>query len=170
MKNVLIISGHPDLNQSVGNKIILDEVAAALPEANIRKLDSLYPNWQFDIAAEQDALRHADVIVWQFPFSWYSMPALLKKWLDEVFVHGFSHGSKGAPKEAYAPDAIMKHHVEDYCSQFESTAILCGLDLQSIVYTNGISYSARQSEEQIAAQKALAREHAKRLIAAIDAA
>lgn len=184
MKNVLIISGHPDLNQSVANKIILDEVAAALPDANIRKLDSLYPNWQFDIAAEQDVLRHADVIVWQFPFSWYSMPALMKKWLDEVFVHGFSHGSKGvlggkklivsfttgAPKEAYAPDAMMKHHVEDYCSQFESTAILCGLDLQPIVYTNGISYSARQSEEQIAAQKALASKHAKRLISAIDAA
>ena len=44
----------------------------------IRKLDALYPNRRFDIAAEQDALLKADVIVLQFPFSWYSVPGLMK--------------------------------------------------------------------------------------------
>lgn len=33
MKNVLIISGHPDLASSIANATILGEVARALPEA-----------------------------------------------------------------------------------------------------------------------------------------
>ncbi|MCF7098999.1 flavodoxin family protein, partial [Klebsiella variicola] len=31
MKNILIVSGHPDVNHSVANATILDEVATALP-------------------------------------------------------------------------------------------------------------------------------------------
>ena len=75
MQNVLIISGHPNLSESIGNATILDEVAKALPGAKIRFLDALYPDYRIDVAREQQALLEADVIVWQFPFSWYSVPA-----------------------------------------------------------------------------------------------
>ena len=34
MKNILIISGHTDLNQSFANKIILDELQRLLPRAD----------------------------------------------------------------------------------------------------------------------------------------
>lgn len=34
--NILIISGHPALNESVANTIILDEMQKQLPEAHIR--------------------------------------------------------------------------------------------------------------------------------------
>ncbi|GAL26611.1 NAD(P)H oxidoreductase YRKL [Vibrio variabilis] len=37
----------------------------------------------------------ADVIVLQFPFYWYSMPALLKKWMDDVFSFNFAYGPEG---------------------------------------------------------------------------
>lgn len=111
----LIISGHSDLSTSVANKVILDELEKALPDAEIRKLNQLYPTANIDVEAEQKSLLAADLIVWQFPFWWYSLPWLMKKWLDEVFLHGFSHGSKaklggkkllvsfttGAPAEAY---------------------------------------------------------------------
>ena len=46
MKNVLIVSGHPELDTSIANQTILSEVAQALPEAEIRRLDTLYPNYQ----------------------------------------------------------------------------------------------------------------------------
>lgn len=91
----LIISGHPDLSTSVANKAILDELEKAFPDAEIRKLDQLYPTANIDVDAEQKALLEADLIVWQFPFWWYSLPWLMKKWLDEVFLHGFAHGSTG---------------------------------------------------------------------------
>ena len=94
MKKVLIVSGHPDLAASLANATILAEVEKLLPEAEIRRLDSLYPDYRFNIASEQQALLAADIIVWQFPFSWYSVPGLMKLWLDQVFLHGFSHGAQ----------------------------------------------------------------------------
>lgn len=44
MTRALIISGHPNLKESIANATILTAVAAALPEAEIRYLDSLYPD------------------------------------------------------------------------------------------------------------------------------
>lgn len=183
MKNVLIVSGHPDLNGSVANVEILQAVEKALPNAKIRRLDSLYPTYQFDIEAEQSAILEADVIVFQFPFSWYSVPGLMKLWIDKVFVHGFAHGSTakiagkkliistttGAPAEIYQKDGFFKHTVEDYLPQFETFATLCGLEYLSPVITCGVSYVGRD-EAKIAEQKAMARDHAARLVAEIEKA
>ncbi len=182
-KNILIVAGHPDLSRSLANRTILDEVAAQLPQAEIRKLSELYPDYRIDVAAEQAALQNADVIVWQFPFSWYALPGLMKVWLDEVFLHGFAHGSTaklvgkklilsfttGAPEAAYKRDGFMQHSIEDYLAAFESTAILCGLELQPAVYTCGIGYTTRDNETAIAAQREAAKKHAQRLLAAIEA-
>lgn len=52
MKKIVIVSGHPDLKVSLANKTILDEISQKLPEAEIRKLDELYPDCKFDIKAE----------------------------------------------------------------------------------------------------------------------
>lgn len=45
-----------------------------------------------DIAAEQVKLRWADTVIFQFPLWWYSMPAILKGWVDRVFTHSFAYG------------------------------------------------------------------------------
>ena len=92
----------------------------ALPNAKICRLDSLYPTYQFDIEAEQSAILDADVIVFQFPFSWYSVPCLMELRIDKIFIHGFAHGSMakigskkliisttaGAPAEIYQKDGF----------------------------------------------------------------
>lgn len=181
MKSILIISGHPDLSHSVGNATILNEVASALPQVGIRRLDALYPDYRINVSAEQDALLKADIIVWQFPFSWYSLPGLMKLWLDEVFVHGFAHGSTarlggkklvlsfttGAPYSLYAEEGVFGHQLQDYLIQFETTARLCNLEMLQPVYTCGISYAGRD-EKIIAQQMIAAKEHASRLIAQLN--
>ncbi|WP_236790650.1 NAD(P)H-dependent oxidoreductase [Amycolatopsis sp. GM8] len=45
-----------------------------------------------DILAEQEKIEWADVLVLQFPLWWYGMPAILKGWVDRVFVKGFGYG------------------------------------------------------------------------------
>ncbi len=55
MAHILVVSGHPDLNHSIANATILDELATALPDAEIRRLDWLYPDGKFNIAAEQES-------------------------------------------------------------------------------------------------------------------
>ena len=74
MKNVLVVSGHTDLNDSVANKIILEEVKRFITEAEIDCLDKLYPDFQIDAKAEQAKLEKAEVVVLQFPMFWYSAP------------------------------------------------------------------------------------------------
>lgn len=72
MNNVLIISGHTDLATSVANKTILETLARRLPEAEIVKLDELYPDFKINVEAEQQRLLRADIIVLQYPLFWYS--------------------------------------------------------------------------------------------------
>ena len=46
------------------------------------------------------ALRWADAVVLQFPLWWFSMPAILKGWVDRVFAHGFAIGVPSEPAAA----------------------------------------------------------------------
>ncbi|MFD8009257.1 NAD(P)H-dependent oxidoreductase [Streptomyces sp. NPDC058955] len=45
-----------------------------------------------DVLAEQEKLLWADTIVFQFPLWWYTMPAILKGWVDRVFTYRFAYG------------------------------------------------------------------------------
>ncbi|WP_327268904.1 NAD(P)H-dependent oxidoreductase [Streptomyces sp. NBC_01218] len=45
-----------------------------------------------DVRAEQEKLLWADTVILQFPLWWYSMPAILKGWVDRVFTFHFAYG------------------------------------------------------------------------------
>nr|WP_318383168.1 NAD(P)H-dependent oxidoreductase [uncultured Enterobacter sp.] len=45
-----------------------------------------------DIAREQEKLRWADAVIFQFPLWWFSMPAIMKGWFDRVYACGFAYG------------------------------------------------------------------------------
>ncbi|MGW2405740.1 NAD(P)H-dependent oxidoreductase [Streptomyces sp. NPDC001739] len=50
-----------------------------------------------DIAAEQEKVRWADAVILQFPLWWFSVPAILKGWIDRVFTSGFGYGPAVPP-------------------------------------------------------------------------
>jgi NAD(P)H dehydrogenase (quinone) len=43
------------------------------------------------IKSEQEKLLAADLLILQFPMWWFSMPALLKGWIDRVFAFGVTY-------------------------------------------------------------------------------
>jgi len=45
-----------------------------------------------DIAREQDKLKWADAVILQFPLWWFSMPAIMKGWVERVYAYGFAYG------------------------------------------------------------------------------
>lgn len=47
-----------------------------------------------DIRAELDKLLWCDLLVFVFPVFWFSTPAMLKGWIDRVFVSGLVYGGK----------------------------------------------------------------------------
>lgn len=46
-----------------------------------------------DIRAEQQKLLDADLVVLLFPLWWFTVPAILKGWIDRVFTYGFAYGA-----------------------------------------------------------------------------
>jgi NAD(P)H dehydrogenase (quinone) len=45
-----------------------------------------------DIAREQDKLKWADAVILQFPLWWFSMPAIMKGWVERVYAYGLAYG------------------------------------------------------------------------------
>ena len=45
-----------------------------------------------DITIEQKKLLDCDLLILQFPLWWFSMPAILKGWMDRVLSMGFAYG------------------------------------------------------------------------------
>ena len=179
MKNVVIISGHPDLKNSVANKTILDEIAAQCPQAEIRKLDELYPDYKFDIKAEQAALEKADVIVFVYPMHWYSTPGLLKLYIDKVMEHGWAYGSQGTalagktflvsvttgvPEAGFSAKGFVGHTVEELTFSVAKFAEMAKMDCKKIFSVNGMMYVPGVTTD---AQKAALVDKAKQHAAAI---
>lgn len=45
-----------------------------------------------DIVTEQEKLEWCDLMIWQFPLWWFSVPGILKGWVDRVFAMGRVYG------------------------------------------------------------------------------
>jgi NAD(P)H dehydrogenase (quinone) len=46
-----------------------------------------------ELEAELQKLEWCDLMIWQFPLWWFSVPAILKGWVDRVFAMGRVYGS-----------------------------------------------------------------------------
>lgn len=95
----LVVLDHPDVASSRINAALAAAVQD-LPDVVVHDLHARYPDFRIDVAAEQAAITAAEEIVLQFPTHWYSVPALLKLWLDDVLVRGWAYG-------AAAPGALV---------------------------------------------------------------
>lgn len=58
-----------------------------------------------DVMTEQEKIRWSDAVVLQFPVWWFGPPAILKGWLDRVFVADFAYGPALPPP--YHQDAAL---------------------------------------------------------------
>jgi NAD(P)H dehydrogenase (quinone) len=46
-----------------------------------------------DVRREQERIERADVLVLAFPIYWWSLPAVMKGWIDRVFTNGWAFGA-----------------------------------------------------------------------------
>ncbi|OXM13323.1 NAD(P)H-dependent oxidoreductase [Paenibacillus herberti] len=138
---ILVIVAHPNLDQSKVNKQWLERLQKE-ENVTVHNLYAEYPTFKIDVEKEQQLLVDHDRIVFQFPFYWYSSPALLKQWQDDVLTYGFAYGatgnklhgkemllaiSTGSPAEAYRDGGANRYPMEELVRPFQATANLCGL-------------------------------------------
>jgi glutathione-regulated potassium-efflux system ancillary protein KefF len=166
--NVALIYAHPYAERSLANRELLKAVED-LSFVDRRPLYDLYPDFDIDADAEREQLAKADLIVLQHPVYWYSMPALLKLWIDEVLSIGWAYGdggralhgkrflwvvTTGADFRAYAPEGPHGHPFEVFTAPMKQTARFCGMEwLEPIVV-----HDAHADQAQVAACGALYRE------------
>ena len=147
---VLVIAAHPQLEHSRVNRRLMRTVvqgveraaAAGAAPIQLRDLYTLYPDYLIDVEAEQAVLRSARLVVWQHPIHWYSMPPLMKLWVDEVLAFGWAYGpggtalrgkdlwlvaTTGGPEASYHPDSYNRYFFDAFLPPYEQTATLCGM-------------------------------------------
>ncbi len=101
---ILIINGHPDKESfnfglSDAYKKGVKNSNAEVKEINIRELE-FNPNLQFgyrkrtelepDLLKAQELIKWAEHLVWIYPVWWGSVPAIMKGFIDRVFLPGFA--------------------------------------------------------------------------------
>src|SRR6478672_12044757 len=117
---------------------------ADLEGVTVHDLAAAYPDGRIHVAREQQLLVEHDTIVWQFPWHWYSVPGVLKEWMDQVLTYGFAYGaggdalhgkrlqlvlSTGGPESSYAPAGHNRFTMEELLRPLDATAHLCGLEM-----------------------------------------
>ena len=141
-KNILVLYAHPSAHLSRVNAR-LAEAARAIDGVRVHALYDTYPDFYIDVAREQALLAEADVVVFLHPIQWYSMPSLLKEWVDAVLLPGWAYGvggnalrgkgfmlaaTTGSPAAAYQEGGAHGHAFDAFLPPYTQTALLCGME------------------------------------------
>lgn len=88
MKNIFIINGHEKYGTKEGrlNKTLVDHMVTVLSENHQVKTTTIQDG--YNIKEEQDKFLWADVVIYQTPIYWFSVPGLFKTYMDEVYEYG----------------------------------------------------------------------------------
>jgi len=139
---ILLVYAHPHHSRSRANRVLL-EAAATVPGVKVHDLYSRYPDFDVDARAERPLLEGADTLVLQHPIYWYSLSALAKLWLDEVFTSGWAYGpggralagkrffwavTTGGSERDYAPGGAHERAFTTFVAPMEQTARFCGME------------------------------------------
>lgn len=78
-----------------------------------------------DIIEEQKKLQEADLVIFQFPLYWFSVPAVLKGWMDRVLCQGFAFDFPGSYDDGFLKGklAILSLTTGGTASMFSKTGV-----------------------------------------------
>jgi glutathione-regulated potassium-efflux system ancillary protein KefG len=141
LKRIAVFFFHPRFEDSRVNKRLIAAITG-LPGIALRDMYELYPDFNIDVKAEQQALIDCDVAVIQHPFFWYSAPPLAKQWLDLVLEYGWAYGkggdklrgkwaltalSSGGTFDVYREGGRNRFTYRELLSPFDQSFYLCGM-------------------------------------------
>lgn len=158
---VYLLAAHPHWRDSRVNRRLF-AAARAAPGVDAHDLYGSYADYDIDVPAEQQRAAAAQLIVLLHPIQWYSMPALMKLWLDQVLTYGWAYGkggtalrgkdlwlvaSTGGPEHSYHPGSYNRYFFDAFLPPYEQTAALCGMRFLPPLLLHG-AHRARDEEVQ----------------------
>lgn len=138
---ICVLAAHPNWRESRVNRKLVERARAA-QGVDVHDLYGRYPDYDIDVSAEQERVASARLLVLLHPVQWYSMPALMKLWLDEVLTHGWAYGpggtallgkdlwlvaTTGGTEPSYHPQGYNRYFFDAFLPPYEQTAALCGM-------------------------------------------
>ena len=166
MPKVLILFAHPMLEKSNMQMRMVNAVKD-LKKVFVHDLYEAYPDFNIDVAYEQELLLAHDVIVMQHPLYWYSVPAMLKQWIDLVLEHGWAYCkegnalawkqmfqaiSAGGPQVAYTEDGFNQHTMHQFLAPFRQTAVLCKMQYLPPFVAHATHRTTSEEKDKLAQQ------------------
>jgi glutathione-regulated potassium-efflux system ancillary protein KefF len=160
---ILVIYAHPYPDRSRAGARLYRSLDGL--EGTVRhSLYDVYPAFDIDVPREQAQLLEASAIVFQHPIFWYSVPGLLKHWMDKVLARGFAYGGRfalagkrclwvptaGGDDEAYSPSGMHERSFSEFIAPIEQLARFCKMDWQPPLVTFGAHRVSQAELEQLA--------------------
>ena len=165
MNKLLILFAHPRFEQSRSNAALLRD----LPQHDhltFHDLYELYPDFNIDIRVEKELLQRHDIIVMHHPFYWYSIPPLLKQWIDMVLEFGWAYGpggtalkgkilfntiTSGGTREVYQREGRNRFTVREFLAPVEQTMNLCQMHYFPPFAVQGTHMLSREQLQRMSA-------------------
>ncbi len=141
MAKVLIIFAHPRFEKSRANKLLAQHIPKR-DNITFHDLYEIYPNFNIDIEREKKLVSEHKIIVCQFPFYWYSAPAMLKQWMEMVLEYGWAYGpggnalkgkimlnavTTGGPRATYQAGKRHSYSIKEFLRPYEQAAKICNM-------------------------------------------
>lgn len=140
--NILILFAHPALQKSRVNRCLIRYVMD-IEGVTFHDLYEAYPDFHIHVEHEQELLVKNDIIVFQHPLFWFSIPAILKEWMDLVLEHMWAYGKKGnalrgkkllsvistgGRESLFREKGYNRHTMAEFLFPIGQSAYVCGMD------------------------------------------
>jgi glutathione-regulated potassium-efflux system ancillary protein KefG len=140
--NLLILFAHPALQKSRVNRQLMN-VVRDLDGITYHDLYEAYPDFHVDVRKEQALLSRNDIIIFQYPLYWFSVPALLKEWQELVLEYKWAYGkanvalqgkklmaavSTGGRESLFSREGYNRFSIKEYLAPVEQLARICGME------------------------------------------
>jgi len=140
--SIFILFAHPALQKSRVNKQLIRYVRD-IEGVTFHDLYEEYPDFHIHVAREQQLVVKHDIIVFHHPLFWFSVPALLKEWMDLVLQHMWAYGFKGMAlkgkkllsvistggrESLFQEKGYNRHTMGEFLYPIAQTARVCGME------------------------------------------
>ena len=153
MSSVLLVFAHPRRNSltgqvadrisqvllASGNTVEFADLIAEEFDPVLRQEDE--PDWDNPdkvyspaVMSEMERIRRNDATIMVFPVYSWSVPAILKGWLDRVWNYGFAYGPRKYPQKRVWMVGIAGNTREDFAKRRYDEAMQICLDLGLLGY------------------------------------
>ena len=140
--NILILFAHPALQNSRVNRQLI-KYLTGLDGVTFHDLYEVYPDFNIDVKHEQNLLLENDIIVFHHPLFWFSVPSILREWMDLVLQHRWAYGKTGKALEGkklfnvvttggreslFQHDGYYGNTMVEFLAPIRQSAHVCGMD------------------------------------------